>query len=69
MKILHTADWHLDSPLAGLGEENTQVLRQEMLKLPEKIVKLCMAEGCDMLIIAGESADFSFRMWERDVTA
>lgn len=60
MKILHTADWHLDSPLAGLGEENTQTLRQEMLKLPEKIVKLCMAEGCDMLIIAGDLFDGAY---------
>lgn len=60
MKILHTADWHLDSPMAGLGEENAQVLRQEMLKLPEKIVKLCIAEGCDMLIIAGDLFDGAY---------
>ena len=57
MKILHTADWHLDSPMTGLGEENARMLRQKMLKLPEKIVNLCLAENCDMLLIAGDLFD------------
>ena len=57
MKILHTADWHLDAPMAGLGEENAQELRRQMRKLPEKITRLCMAENCDLLIIAGDLFD------------
>ena len=57
MKILHTADWHLDAPMAGLGEDNAQALRRESRKLPEKIVKLCKAEGCDLLLIAGDLFD------------
>lgn len=57
MKILHTADWHLDAPMAGLGEENAQALQRESRKLPEKIVKLCKAEGCELMIIAGDLFD------------
>ena len=57
MKILHTADWHLDSPFTGLDPENASFLRQEMSRLPEKITKLCKVEKCDMLIIAGDLFD------------
>ena len=59
MKILHTADWHLDAPMAGLGEENAQELRRQMRKLPEKITRLCMAENCDLLIIDDLGTEFS----------
>ena len=57
MKILHTADWHLDSPFTGLDPENASFLRQEISRLPEKITKLCKVEKCDMLIIAGDLFD------------
>lgn len=57
MKILHSADWHLDAPLTGHSEENAQLLRRELRKIPEKIVKLCKAEECDLLILAGDLFD------------
>lgn len=57
MKILHSADWHLDAPLTGHSEENAQLLRRELRKIPEKIVKLCKAESCDLLILAGDLFD------------
>lgn len=57
MKILHTADWHLDAPMAGLGEENASFLRQELRKLPQRIARLCQVNGCDLLIIAGDLFD------------
>ncbi len=60
MKILHTADWHLDAPMAGLGEENAQMLRKELRKLPQRIAKLCKAENCDLLIIAGDLFDGAY---------
>ena len=60
MKILHTADWHLDAPMTGLEEEKAAALRQESRKLPGKIAKLCKAEGCDLLIIAGDLFDGSY---------
>ena len=57
MKILHTADWHLDAPMSGYSEENTQLLRRELRSIPQKIARLCRAEGCQMLIIAGDLFD------------
>ena len=60
MKILHTADWHLDAPLAGHSEENKAFLRQQLRKIPEKIANLCISEGCDLLIIAGDLFDGSY---------
>ncbi len=57
MKILHTADWHLDSAFVGHTEENKELLRRELRKIPDKIARLCMAENCDLLIIAGDLFD------------
>lgn len=54
MKILHSADWHLDAPLTGHSEENAAFLRRELLKIPEKVAKLCKAEACDLLLLAGD---------------
>ena len=53
MKILHAADLHLDSPLAG----QTAQLRKQLLSVPEKIVALCQKHGCDMLLLAGDMFD------------
>lgn len=57
MKILHSADWHLDAPISGHTPENAEFLRRELRKIPEKIVKLCKAEGCDLLLLAGDLFD------------
>lgn len=57
MKILHSADWHLDAPLSGHSEENAAVLRRELRKIPEKIARLCKAEACDLLLLAGDLFD------------
>ena len=57
LKILHTADWHLDSPFGGFTEEQRQHLRQEQKKLPSKITDLCLREDCDMLLLAGDVFD------------
>ena len=57
MKILHSADWHLDAPMSGHSEEETLRLRRELRKIPEKIAKLCKAENCDLMILAGDLFD------------
>ena len=57
IKILHSADWHLDAPMAGHSEEETQRLRRELRKIPEKIAKLCKAHGCNLMILAGDLFD------------
>lgn len=57
MKILHTADWHLDAPMSGYSEDAVQLLRREVRTIPQKIARLCRAENCDMLLIAGDLFD------------
>lgn len=60
MKILHSADWHLDAPLTGHSEESAELLRKELRKIPMKIAKLCKAEGCDLLLLAGDLFDGAY---------
>ena len=44
MRILHSADWHLDSPLRGFAGEQTQLLRRHMLSLPDRIADIAVRE-------------------------
>ena len=57
MKILHSADWHLCSPLTGRDEAHSAYLRAELAKIPEKIANLCRSESCDLLLLAGDLFD------------
>lgn len=57
MKILHSADWHLDSPLTGFPAEQTRLLRQNLLALPGHIAKLCLRENCDLMLLCGDLFD------------
>ncbi len=57
MKILHSADWHLDAPLTSLEEGAAQALRKEMKKIPEKIADLCRQEQCDLMLLSGDLFD------------
>lgn len=60
MKILHSADWHLDAPMAGRPEEQARFLRQELKKLPEKIAELARREQCDLMLLAGDLFDGAY---------
>lgn len=57
MKILHSADWHLDSPIIGRTEEQTSLLRAALLEVPHKIAAAAKAEGCDLMLLAGDLFD------------
>ncbi len=57
MKILHSADWHLDSPMAGHSTEQSRYLRSQLLTLPEKVANLCKKENCDLLLLCGDLFD------------
>lgn len=57
LKILHTADWHLDSPLTGFREDQRQSLKEHLEKLPGHIADLCRRENCDMMLLAGDILD------------
>lgn len=57
LKILHSADWHLDSPFAGFSEEQRRLLKEEQRKIPGKVADLCCRENCDMVLLAGDIFD------------
>lgn len=57
IKILHSADWHLDAPMSGFGPEEAAMLQKESRAIPGKIAALCKAEKCDLLLLAGDLFD------------
>ena len=57
LKILHSADWHLDSPFGGFTQAQRKLLIQEQRKIPGKIADLCCREECDMVLLAGDLFD------------
>ncbi len=60
MKILHSADWHLDSPLTGKTPEQVAFLKKELMALPDKIAALCKTEGCDLMFLGGDIFDGAY---------
>ncbi len=57
MKILHSADWHLDSPFAGFTPEQRGHLRRASLKVPAMVAEVCRREGCDLMLLSGDIFD------------
>lgn len=57
LRILHSADWHMDSPFASFPEETRNALRRQQLRLPEKIAQLCSMKKCDLVVLAGDVFD------------
>ena len=55
MKILHTADWHLDAPMQG-----AEPLRQALAAIPGQIFEICRQERCDVVLIAGDVFDGAY---------
>ena len=40
MKVLHAADFHLDSPLAGLPADKSALRRRELRDIPARLARL-----------------------------
>ncbi len=57
IRILHTADWHIDAPLRNFTDLQRRELRSSLLELPGKIADLCLREGCDLVLLAGDVFD------------
>ena len=57
LKILHSADWHLDSPFLGFTEQQRQFLKEQQRKIPGKVAELCCKEDCDLVLLAGDIFD------------
>ena len=60
IKILHSADWHLDSPLQGRGQRQSRRLRKELSRIPERVSQLCRQENCDILVLSGDLFDGAY---------
>lgn len=57
MKILHSADWHLDSPIIGRNEGQTALLKAALLEIPHKVIAAAKAERCDLMLLSGDLFD------------
>ncbi len=52
IKILHSADWHLASPLGGDAQ-----LRRALLQVPEQVARVCREENCQLMLLSGDLFD------------
>ena len=53
IKIIHTGDLHLCSPLLNMGDKS-QIRKRELLETFSEIIKLAETEKADALFIAGD---------------
>ncbi|MCH5159560.1 MAG: metallophosphoesterase [Clostridiales bacterium] len=58
MKIIHTADIHLDSPLAGVNNSTTR--RHELLTALSNLNEYASNNGVEAIIVAGDLFDEKF---------
>jgi len=57
LKILHSADWHLDSPFTGFDAHRRELLRAALRQVPEQVAELCRREECGLLLLSGDLLD------------
>lgn len=57
MKLLHTADLHLDSPFCASSPSEAEARRGRQRTILKKIFSLADSEGCDVILIAGDLFD------------
>ena len=57
IKILHSADWHLDSPLLQRSPEQTARLQAALRRIPEQVAALCKKHSCDLMLLSGDLFD------------
>lgn len=60
VKIIHTADIHLDSPFSLLDVQKAQMRKNELRETFSAIVKLAESEKADIMMIAGDLFDSGF---------
>jgi len=59
IKILHSADWHLDSPLQQRGDQADK-LRNAQQKIPGKLAAICKEKACDLVLLSGDLFDGAY---------
>ncbi len=68
VKLIHGADFHLDSPFSGLSPERAARRRQELRKLPARLAQLARDRGADLVLLSGDLLD-SERIYPETVRA
>ena len=56
-KVLHAADFHLDSAFRSLPEEQARLRRQESRELPGRLVDWANDHGAQLMLLAGDLFD------------
>lgn len=57
IKLLHAADFHLDSPFSNLPVEQAADRRQQQRELLTALPRLCKREHCRLVLLAGDLFD------------
>lgn len=57
MKLLHAADFHLDSPLSGLSAEKSALRWRELREVPARLARLAREENVDLVLLPGDLFD------------
>ena len=69
LRFVHAADLHLDSPFRGIRSEApdyvADMLRRATFDAYENIIALCLREGVDALLVAGDIYDGADRVCGR----
>ena len=66
LKIIHGADFHLDSPFAGLSPERAAQRRGEQRELLDRLAGLAREKQADLVLLAGDLLD-SERVFRENV--
>lgn len=64
VKIVHGADFHLDSPFRGLTPEQAVQRRREQRELLDRLAVLCRERETDILLLAGDLLDSASTFYE-----
>ncbi len=57
MKVLHAADFHLDSPFSGLSPDKGALRRGELRDVPARLARLAKEEAVDLVLLPGDLLD------------
>lgn len=64
VRILHAADFHLDSPYSSLTEERAALRRREARELLGSLAEAADRERAQIVLLAGDLFDSSASYWE-----
>ena len=68
IKIIHAADFHIDSPFEALPAEKAALRRREQRELIEKIGSLAKKEAADLILLSGDLLDSDVSYYETGET-